>query len=138
LSELNKSLWCFRTTPFSVHNKTEVFRKKLGFIIREVESGQVASFPFLDSFACENEIHLNPELAASINEHCENLIADVKKYFPENQTSEFWIRNPLPIEDNLPELLTTNEKDKLIEISCGGSLQQMFKEMDLKEFWLVK
>jgi hypothetical protein len=38
LSELNKSLQGFRTTPFSVHDKTKAFRKILGFIIKEVES----------------------------------------------------------------------------------------------------
>jgi hypothetical protein len=53
LNELNKSLQGFRTTPFSVHDKTKAFRKILGFIIKEVESGQMSSFPFLDSFISE-------------------------------------------------------------------------------------
>jgi hypothetical protein len=66
LSELNKSLHGFCTTPFSVFDKTKSFQKKFGFIIKEAESGQVSSFPFLDSFISENEIQLNPELAASI------------------------------------------------------------------------
>jgi hypothetical protein len=74
---------------------------------------------------------------ANIKEHCENLIADFREYFPQNLTSEFWIRDPFSIEDILPELLTTKEKDELIELSCDGSLQQMFKKMDLTEFWLV-
>jgi hypothetical protein len=56
LSEPNKSLQGFHTTPFLVHDKTKAFRKILGFIIKEVESGQVSSFPFLDSFISENEI----------------------------------------------------------------------------------
>jgi hypothetical protein len=86
----------------------------------------------------ENEIQLNPELTANIKEHCENLIADFKEYFPENLTSEFWIRDPFSIEDILPESLTANEKDELIDLSCDGSLQQMFKKMDLTEFWLVR
>jgi hypothetical protein len=100
LDELNKSLQGFRTTPFSVHDKTKAFRKILCFIIKEVESGQVSSFPFLDSFISANEIKLNPKLAANIKEHCENLIADFKEYFPENLTSEFWIRDPFSIDQN--------------------------------------
>jgi hypothetical protein len=138
LSELNKSLQGFHTTTFSVHNKTKAFRKILGFIIKEVESGQVSSFQFLDCFISENEIKLNPELAANIKEHCENLIADFKKYFPENLISEFWIRDPFSIEDILPESLTINEKNELIEHFCDGSLQQVFKKMDLTEFWLAR
>jgi hypothetical protein len=63
-SELNKILQGFRTTPFSVHDKTEAFRKILGFIIKEAESGQVSSFLFLDSFISENEIQLNSQLVA--------------------------------------------------------------------------
>jgi hypothetical protein len=138
LNELNKSLQGFRTTPFSVHDKTKVFRKIFGVIIKKVESGQVSSFLFLDSFISENEIKLNPELAANIKEHFENLIADFKKYFPENLTSEFWIRDSFPIEDIPPESLTTQEKDELIELYCDGSLQQMSKKMDLTEFWLAR
>jgi hypothetical protein len=53
-------------------------------------------------------------------------------------TSEFWITDPYSIEDILPESLTTNEKDELIELSCDGSLQQMFKKTDLTEFWLAR
>jgi hypothetical protein len=82
----------------------------------------------------ENEIQLNLELAANIKEHSENLIPDSKEYCPENLTSEFCIRNPFSIEDILPESLTTNEKDELIELSCVGCLQQMFKKMDLTVF----
>jgi hypothetical protein len=98
----------------------------------------MSSFPCLDSFISENEIQLNPELTANIKEHCENLIADFKQYFPENLISEFWIRDPFSIEDILPESLTAKEKDELIELSCDGSLQQMFKKMDLTEFWLAR
>jgi hypothetical protein len=77
----------------------------------------------LDSFIGENEIQLNPELAVNIKEHCENLIANFKEYFPENLASEFWIRDLFSIEDILPESLTKNEKDELIELSCDGSIQ---------------
>jgi hypothetical protein len=98
----------------------------------------VSSFPFLDSFISENEIQLNPELAHNINEHCENLTADFKEYFTENLTSEFWIRDPFPLEDFLPESLTTNEIDEMIQLSCDGSLQQIFKKMDLTEFWFAR
>jgi hypothetical protein len=37
-------------------------------------------------------------------------------------------------EDILPELLTTNGKDEMMELSCGGSVQQMLSKIDLTEF----
>jgi hypothetical protein len=77
-------------------------------------------------------------VAANIKKHCGNLISDFKEIFPENLTSEFWIRDSFSIEDILPESLKTKEKDELIELSCDGSLQQMFKKMDLTEFWLAR
>jgi hypothetical protein len=80
-------------------------------LTKEIESGKVSSFPFLQSFNSENEIQLDPELAANIKEHCDNLIADFNEYFLENLTSEFWIWDPVSIGDILPESLTTNEKD---------------------------
>jgi hypothetical protein len=59
----------------------------------------------------KNEIQLNTELATNIKERCGNLITDIRDYFPENLVSEFWIRDPFPMEYILPESLTTNEND---------------------------
>jgi hypothetical protein len=84
----------------------------------------------LINFISENEIQLNCELVASIKEHSENLITDVKEYFAENLRSEFWIRDPFSVEGILSESLTINKKHELIELSCDGSLQTMFKKMD--------
>jgi hypothetical protein len=66
------------------------------------------------------------------------IIADFREFSPENLTTGFWIRDPFSIEDILPESLTTNEKDELIELSCDGSLQQMFKKMYFTEFSLAR
>jgi hypothetical protein len=44
-----------------------------------------------------------------------------------NQGSIFYWIHPTRIVNN-----------KLIELSCDGSLQQMFKKMDLTEFWLAR
>jgi hypothetical protein len=98
----------------------------------------VSFFPFLASFISENEIQLNPELAANIKEHCGNLLADFKDYFAEHLTSEFWIRDAFSIEDIVPESVTTYEKDEQMESSCDRSLQRKFKKMDLTEFWLAR
>jgi hypothetical protein len=35
-------------------------------------------------------------------------------------------------------LLTLNERNELTELSSDGSIQQMFKKMDLTEFWLAR
>jgi hypothetical protein len=71
---------------------------------------------------------------ANIKEHSENL----KEYFPENLTSEFWIRGAFSIEDILPESVTTNEKGEQTGLSFARNLQQMFKKMDFTEFWLQR
>jgi hypothetical protein len=71
----------------------------------------VSYFPFLESFISENEIQLNPELAANIKEHCENLIADFKEYFSENLTSEFWIRDPFSIKRH-PTRIVNNKRER--------------------------
>jgi hypothetical protein len=103
--------------------------EKLASIIKEAESRQLSNFPLLVSFISENEIQLNPELVANIKKQCENLIAGFKEYFPENLTSEFWIRDAFSVEDILPKVATTNEKDELIEFSCDVSLQKNVQEV---------
>jgi hypothetical protein len=123
LSELNNA---YRVTALHSQSTTkQKLSEKIGFIVKEAGSGQVLAFPFLDSSISENETQLNPKLAANIKEHYENLIADFKEFFTENLTSESWIRNPFSI-------------DELIEPSCDGSLQKMFKKMDFTEFWLAR
>jgi len=62
-------------------------------IFKEARSGQVPSFPFLDSFINENEIQISPELVANIKVQSENLVTDFKKNFP------FWIRELFSVED---------------------------------------
>jgi hypothetical protein len=46
--------------------------------------------------------------------------------------------DPFSIEDTLPESLTTKEKIELIQLSCDGSLQKMFRKMDLTEICLAR
>jgi hypothetical protein len=67
-----------------------------------------------------------------------NLITDFKECFPENLISEHWIRDPFYRAGILAELLTTNNKDEVIEISCNASFQHIFKKIDLAEFWLAR
>jgi hypothetical protein len=77
------------------------------------------SFPFLDSFISENKIQLNPELAANMKEHWENLIADfdikTEIRILDRASVSYW-RHPIRI-------VKTNEKDEVTEFSCDGSLQ---------------
>jgi hypothetical protein len=137
LSELNNSLQGFRTTPFSVHDETKASRK-IWFHYQRNRKWTNVFLSIFGSFVGENEIQLSPKLAANVKELCENLIADFTENFTENQTSEFWIRDNFSIEDVLPESLRTNGKDAGLELPCDGSLQQMFKKMDLTEFWLAR
>ena len=138
LNQLNKSLQGSRTSLFLVNDKIMALRKKLGFMIQEINTGNTSSFPWLDTFLTENEIILPTELAVNIKDHLGSLITDFKEYFPENLASEFWIRDPFSFEDTLPETLIPSEKDELIEISCDESLKQTFKRMDLTDFWLAR
>jgi hypothetical protein len=92
----------------------------------------------LDSLICQNELKLSLELTTNIKEKSEKLLTVSRQYFPENLTSEFCIRDPFSIEDILTESLIINENDELIELSSVGSLQQIFKKMDLTDYWLAR
>ena len=67
------------------------------------------------------------------------LILEFKKYFPQDLSAEFWIRDPFAVETELlPDSLTLREKEELIELSCDSSLSQELEKMVLAEFWMAR
>lgn len=99
-----------------------------------ISTENVQSFPTLERFLLETNSTISQELLSSIKCHCQMLAEGFEGYFREDYTEQNWIRNPFI--DLVPETLTMEEKESLIELSCDGTLKAEYNNFELNEFWL--
>lgn len=134
LNDLNLSLQGPTKTAFVVNDKIKAMIKKCLMMKDTVSKKNLQSFPTLERFVVENEIEIDLQLLNGIKCHCQMLIESFEEYFNKDYSEQLWIRNPF--SESLPESLSLEEKEALIELSCDGSLQTELKNVGLCEFWL--
>jgi len=66
LNELNASLEDRNITPFIAHDKINTILMKLQFSIKDLDRGNIQSFPTLENFIMENELALHHDLFVDI------------------------------------------------------------------------
>lgn len=94
LNELNLGLQGLSVTIFNVRDKVEATIKKLNFWSDCVKDNDIGAFPSLQDFLCENELWLADSVRCDIRKHLGDLAAQLRKYFPETDDHDTWIRNP--------------------------------------------
>ncbi len=138
LNQLNSSLQGSSITPFTVVDKVKATVKKLEFMKNDLDRARIDSFPSLEEFMSESKSTLHPDLILDIKQHCSQLIVNFQKYFPENYSTENWIRDPFSSEQNFPNDFSIQEREQLIELSCDSGLETKFKFKNLSNFWLKR
>jgi hypothetical protein len=110
---------------------------KLQFWERCVESNQTECFCNLHNFLIGNQLKLDQNTKTNIVAHLRGLSATFKEYFPVLSDSINWIRNPFD-EFTIfsSQGLSTEDTEKLIEISSVYELKLRFKRLSLINFWL--
>ena len=83
LNDLNISLQGNHTNIFTLHNKTDAFKKKLVFWYSNVQKGCIEMFPCLQDVA-EKPSVITEEIFALISQHLKKLAISFDQYFPEN------------------------------------------------------
>lgn len=100
-------------TIFNVQDKVEATIKKLNLWSDIVKDNDIGAFPSLQDFLCENELWLDDSVRCDIRKHLRYFVAQIRKYFPETDDHDTWIRNPFssPNTCQLPML----ERESLTE-----------------------
>ena len=90
------------------------------------------SFHHCMIFLCANELKLTDNVKWNIAKHLSELGAQLRRYFPETDDTNSWIRYPfhaLP-----PVHLLISEQESLIKMATSGSVQILFNQKPLPYF----
>ena len=121
LNDLNLGLQGLSATIFNVRDKIEAMIKKLELFSVCINKDNTQVFPSLYDFLCANELKLTDNVKCDIAKHLSELGAQLRRYFPETDDTNNWIRYPfhaLP-----PVHLPISEQESLIEIATSGSVK---------------
>ncbi|XP_067141986.1 zinc finger BED domain-containing protein 5-like [Centruroides vittatus] len=113
--------------------------KKINFWIRCPQTNEYGRFDSVSTFffLSENSIKLDENIKRSIREHPNYLRLTFDDYFPNRcniSVSNNWIRNPF--QGNVCSETSLNILEKLIGLSRDSSLEAIFKDRSLIDFWL--
>jgi hypothetical protein len=137
INELNLSLQGLDLSVFSVQDKIESIMKKLQFWERCIERNQTECFSSLNNFLIEDQLKFDQNTKTNIIVHLRSLSTTFREYFPVLSDSKNWIRNPFDEPTTfLSQGLSTENTEKLIEISSDYEMKLRFKSMSLFNFWL--
>uniref|UniRef100_A0A8C3HDY0 Uncharacterized protein n=1 Tax=Chrysemys picta bellii TaxID=8478 RepID=A0A8C3HDY0_CHRPI len=126
INDLNLSLQGLNITVFN----------KLQFWGSCLENNQAECFSNLHDFLAEHKLQLDQCTKTNIIAHLKGLCTTFRDYFPAISGDNDWIRNPFDDTTISTQILNTEEKEKLIEISCDYELRRSFRNLSLINFWL--
>jgi hypothetical protein len=137
INELNLFLQGLDVSVFSVQDKIESIMKKLQYWERCIKRNQTECFSNLHNFLIENQLKLDQNTKTNIIAHLRGLSTTFREYFSVLPDSKNWIRNPFD-ESTIfsSQGLSTEDTEKLTEISIDYEQKQRFKSMSVFNFWL--
>ncbi|KAJ1142762.1 hypothetical protein NDU88_009075 [Pleurodeles waltl] len=128
LNVLNKSLRDNNTNILQLSDKVSGFKEKVILWKGNVSKGDYKYFPSLNTFLQDNEMALNEEPYLS------QLHFYLQEYFPEDEVEPIkWVRDPFNAE--IPQHLSNEEAEQLIDISSDSALKVQFQSLSLLQFW---
>ncbi|KAI7804398.1 putative zinc finger BED domain-containing protein 5-like [Triplophysa rosa] len=135
LNELNIGSQGVATTIFNVQDKTEAMIRKFALWTNCINENNTEAFSSLHDFLLANELNLTNSVKRDIMKHLSELSSQLRKYFPETDNSNTWIRNPFSAHSTAH--LPVSEQESLIEISTSGALRIDFAQKLLTDFWIA-
>jgi hypothetical protein len=96
-------------------------------------------FPWTKDFIEENELGFSV-IKNVIPSHLITLVTQFEKYFPTDWDIEKhdWIRQPFNVPSEKTKHLSLTVQEELAELSTDRTLQLIFRNKDMSDFWLSK
>lgn len=137
LNNLNLSLQGKLVSVFHVQDKVSAMIAKLRLWHRRLNCGEFDAFPSLHELVINSELNLNTTVLESMKQHVDGLQQGLRQYFPEQDGSFEWIRNPFNVSvQTMPNNLSNSEEEQLLELASDGFLKLQFQQDTLTSFWL--
>ncbi|CAM5094066.1 unnamed protein product [Natator depressus] len=135
INDLNLYLQGLNITVFNVQERVQSMMK-LQFWESCLENNQTECFTNLHDFLAEHKLQLDQCTKTNTIAHLKGLCTTFREYFPAMSGDNDWICNPFDDTTFSTQILNTEEKEKLIEISCDYELKRSFRSLSLINFWL--
>ncbi|XP_003471114.2 zinc finger MYM-type protein 6 isoform X1 [Cavia porcellus] len=136
INELNSSLQGTMTTFFSLHNKIDVFKKKLKMWLKRTQENDYDMFPLFSEFSNSSDMNVR-NIRNIIFEHLKGLSQIFHDCYPPEddlRSGNMWVINPFMNHQN--NNLTDFEEEKLAQLSSDLGFQSVFKSMSITQFWI--
>jgi hypothetical protein len=121
-----------------LHNKVTAFVKKISICKQKVVNENTDMFPWTNDFIEENELGLEV-IKNVILSHLTTLVTQFEKYFPTDWDIEKhdWIRQSFSVPPEKTQHLPLTAQEELAELSSDRTLQLVFQNKDMCDFWLT-
>ncbi|XP_065279750.1 zinc finger BED domain-containing protein 5-like [Emys orbicularis] len=117
LNNLNLSLQGKLISIFHVQDKVSGMVAKLKQWHKRLSRHELDSFPSLHDLVINSTNELDSDELQPMKQHLESFQKDLRKYFPEPDSTFEWIRNPFIINvQTLPNSLSASEEEQLLEL----------------------
>ena len=136
LNRLNQSLQGRDASVCDFVSKIKAFLAKINVWKKNIEGNSLVMFETVTEFINENESGEPDELRELILDHLGALGNEMKKYFPSLSEEDLvYLRNPFTAD---PHALQpgTGKQEELIELQHDGMAHDIYKEYNLKIFWI--
>ena len=97
-------------------------------------SGSSQYFSFLSNLLEKKSMMLPSDLRSVFVQHLSTVEWKFAQYFPEDLSSNKWIRDPYV--QPIPSSFTEEEKEDYIDLTCDSSLKRTFNSANLTHFWI--
>ena len=118
LNDLNLGLQGLSTTIFNVRDKIEALIKKLKLFSVCINKDSTQVFPSLFAHKKSYELKLTDHVKCDIAKHLSGLGAQLRRYFPETDDTNNWIRYPFYV------------------LATIGSVKIELNQKPLPDFWI--
>ncbi len=137
LNNLNLSLQGKQVSVFHVQDKVSAMIAKLKLWHRRLSCGELESFPCLHELVINSKEDLDSDVLETMKQHVEGLHQGLRDYFPEQDGSFEWIRDPFNVStQTVANNLSNAEEEQLLELASDGFSKLQFQQNTLPSFWL--
>ncbi|XP_031337243.1 zinc finger BED domain-containing protein 5-like [Photinus pyralis] len=138
INEVNLALQAKQVNIFNANDKLLALNRKLQFWTSCIRRRDLDCFPTLHDFLEQVGTEITNKQYEQIVQHLEGLVDSITQYFPneerEKLENDLWVRNPFNITEK-PTSFSTSEYENFIEMVSDTTMQSIYKELPLVDFW---
>ncbi|KAK9744360.1 hypothetical protein QE152_g7841 [Popillia japonica] len=121
---------------FKIEDRINAMVKKCYIWAARIEKESFTNFPTLKQFLESSEESFPDQIKGNVAEHLRSLATTFRKYFPQPDPDDSWIRNPFSCQEieKIHDLIE-DEQDQLVDLSSCDAIKNNFNDEQIADFW---